>query len=152
MACIEVAKAMGADVVINAAEEDTVSRVFELTGGVGAEIVCECAGSPATFQQALDMVRNGGMMQADMLRPGGKVVMEAVYEQPIQWEPVYAIVKSIDMIACYGGCFITTIDLMKNGKINSQPLVTHEFPLDKIQEAFKTQLNPDETIKVVIKP
>jgi len=149
---MEVARAMGADVVINAAEEDAVSRVFELTGGVGAEIVCECAGSPATYQQALDMVRSGGMMQADMLRPGGKVILEAVYEQPIQWEPVYAITKGIEMIHCFGGCFPTTIDLMKTGKINSLPLITHEFPLDKIQEAFKTQMNPDETIKVIIKP
>ena len=149
---LEVAKAMGADIVIDAAKEDTVSRVFEITDGVGAEIVCECAGSPVTFQQALDMVRNGGMLQADMLRPGGKIILEAVYEEPIQWEPVTAITKGIEMIACFGGAFPPTIDLVKTGNINSKPLITHEFPLDKIQEAFMTQLNTDETIKVLIKP
>lgn len=148
----EVAKAMGADVVINAAEEDPVLRVLELTSGVGADIVAECAGAPATFQQALDMVRGGGMMQADMLRPGGKIILEGVYEEPIQWEPVNAIVKGVVMIACFGGCFPPTIEFLRTGKINTRPLITHEFPLDKIQEAFVTQQKVEEAIKVLIKP
>ena len=149
---LEVAKAMGADIVINAAEEDTVSRVFEITDGVGGDIVAECAGAPATFQQALDIVRNGGMLQADMLRPGGKIILEAVYEEPIQWEPVNAITKGVEMIACFGGCFPPTIEFLRTGKINTRPLITHEFPLDKIQEAFVTQQKVEEAIKVLIKP
>jgi len=149
---LEVAKAMGADIVINAAEEDTISRIFEITDGMGADIVAECAGAPVTFQQALDIVRSGGMLQADMLRPGGKIILEAVYEEPIQWEPVNAITKGVEMIACFGGAFPPTIDLLKTGKIDTKPLITHEFPLDKIQEAFATQLKPEEAIKVLIKP
>jgi len=149
---LELAQAMGADVVIDAAKEDTVARVYEITTGRGADIVCECAGTPQAFQQAFDMVRSGGMMQADKLRPGGKMILEALYEEPIHFEPFNAIVKGLDMIACFGGCFPSTIDLLKTGRINSKPLITHEFPLDAIQEAFKTQLNLDEAIKVLIKP
>ena len=44
------------------------------------------------------------------------------------------------------------MELMRAGKINTQPLITHQFPLDKITEAFAMQARPEEAVKVVIKP
>jgi len=149
---LQVAEAMGADVVINAAEEDPIQRVREATSGMGADIVVECAGAPVTFQQAIEMVR-GGLQQAfETVRPDSKIMLVGIYEQPIQWLPNSVVRKSIRMIGCYAGSFPPAIELLKTGKVNTRPLVTHEYPLDKAREAFETQLKADESIKVLIKP
>jgi 2-desacetyl-2-hydroxyethyl bacteriochlorophyllide A dehydrogenase len=138
---LEVAKATGADVVINAAEEDPIQRVREATSGMGAGIVVECAGAPATFQQALAMVRGGG-----------KVMLVGVYEEPIQWHPITVIQRNVSMIGCFAGSFPRAIDFLQTGKIDTKPLISHEFSLDEAPEAFETQLKADESVKVVIKP
>jgi len=137
----ELAKAMGADVVIDAATENPLKRVAQATGMLGADTVIECAGVPATFHQSLEMVRRGG-----------KIMIVGVYEQPIEWEPISMIMKNIRMIGCLGGGFPQAIEYLQSGKVNTKPLISHEFPLDKAKEAFETQLKADESIKVLIKP
>jgi len=146
---LEVAKAMGADVVINAAEEDPIEWVGEATSGMGADIVAECAGAPATFQQAIEMVR-GGTFEA--VHPEGKIMLVGIYEQPIQWAPISLIRKNVRMIGCFAGSFPQAIDFIQTRKVNTKPLITHEFPLDEAKEAFATQSKADESIKVLIKP
>jgi len=54
------ARAFGADVTINNGSEDAVKTVFELTGGLGADVAMEAVGVPATFELAADLVRPGG--------------------------------------------------------------------------------------------
>src|ERR1700681_2113468 len=54
------AKEFGADVTINNGHEDAVKKVFELTGGLGADVAMEAVGVPATFELATDLVRPGG--------------------------------------------------------------------------------------------
>jgi len=138
---LEGAKATGADVVINVAEEDPIGRVREVTSGTGANIVAECAGSPTTFQQAIEMVCGGG-----------KVMLVGSYEQPIQWEPIILMHKNARMIGCFAGSFPRAIGFLQAGQVNTKPLITHEFTLDKAREAFEIQLKVDETVKVLIKP
>ncbi len=57
---LEVARSLGATSVINAATEDPVTRVKELTAGRGADVVIETAGIPDVWSMALAMVRKGG--------------------------------------------------------------------------------------------
>jgi threonine dehydrogenase-like Zn-dependent dehydrogenase len=149
---LEVARATGADIVINAAEEDSILRVREMTSGMGADIVAECAGTPITFQQAIGMVR-GGLQQAfETERPDGKIMLVGVYEQPIQWAPISVINNSVRMIGCFAGAFPPAIELLRIGKVDTKPLISHEFTIENTREAFETQLNTDESLKVIIKP
>jgi L-iditol 2-dehydrogenase len=60
---LALAAAMGADVVIDLAAtsaDDRLSRVLELTGGIGADVVVEAAGSARAFEEGLRFARNGG--------------------------------------------------------------------------------------------
>jgi len=149
---LEVAKTTGADIIINAAEEDPVLRIREITSSIGADIVAECAGKPITFDQAIGMVR-GSMQQAfETKRPDGRIMLVGVYEEPIQWMPIMVINNSVRLIGCFSGGFAPAIDLLKTGKVNTASLITHEFPLDQAREAFETQLRAEESIKVLIKP
>jgi len=131
----------GADLVIDAASADAVQAVKDATGGFGVETVFECAGSPETFHQA-----------ADMARGGGKVILVGVYEQPVTWDPNLAIIRNLTFVGILGGHFPTSIDLLASGKINTKPLITHAFPVEKAKEAFETQMTDPTAVKVLITP
>jgi len=42
--------------------------------------------------------------------------------------------------------------LLESGVVKVKPMISHEFPLEKVNEAFKTQLNKELSIKVLVKP
>ena len=44
------------------------------------------------------------------------------------------------------------VKLLSDGSVDTTPLITHEFPLEKTKEAFDTQLSSPEAIKVLVKP
>lgn len=56
------AKRLGADVVLEPA--DAVTRIRELTGGLGADIAVEALGHQATFEACCNSVRNGGTVSS----------------------------------------------------------------------------------------
>jgi (R,R)-butanediol dehydrogenase / meso-butanediol dehydrogenase / diacetyl reductase len=57
---LENARELGADHVVNAADEDAVSRVKDLTRGEGAPVVIEASGAPRSPDEAVKMARRGG--------------------------------------------------------------------------------------------
>ena len=62
----QISSELGADVVVNAADEDPVEAVHRLTDGEGADLVIDCVGGHAgvkSFEQAQDMVRRKGTIQ-----------------------------------------------------------------------------------------
>jgi len=88
----------------------------------------------------------------NMLNDGGKIMLMSVYEQAAEWQPTPVMVKGVRMIGCIAGRLGDALELMKAGKIKTAPLVTHEFPLAEITEAFDMQARPAEAVKVLIKP
>lgn len=109
----------GALAVVDADKEDVVPLVKKMTAGKGADIIFECAGSERTFQQSLAMVHKGG-----------KVEIVAIYEVPFTWNPSALVSNDVDLIGCGLRWDIPgAIDLMKSGKVDIRPYVTHEFPL-----------------------
>lgn len=56
---LEMARRLGADVAVNAAQADPVEAVRQSTDGAGADVVLETAGTPRTVSQACQMVKRG---------------------------------------------------------------------------------------------
>ncbi|MFC2021279.1 zinc-binding dehydrogenase [Chloroflexota bacterium] len=139
---LKLAKESGADVVVDAAREGVVPIVSEVTSGKMADIVFEVAGTETTYQQALQIVHRGG-----------KVDMVGLYREPITWNPSYIVTNDITLIGC-GLRFDLpgAIDLLQNGKVNTKSLITHQFPLDSVKEAFDTQIEVEDAIKVLVRP
>jgi threonine dehydrogenase-like Zn-dependent dehydrogenase len=127
------AAALGADVVINAAEEDPVARVNELTDGQGAQVVIDCVGGKAgvrSFSQALDMCR-----------PLGRIHLIALYHG----EPLPLDAGKIQRRLLIGGYYTdeprtpfaaAAMAAIADGGIKVEPLVTHHFPSIAAKEAF----------------
>ena len=139
---LKLAKTAGADTIINAASDNIVPVVQEKTSSKSADIVFECAGTAETFEQSFRMVHNGG-----------KVALVGLYEQPVTWNPATIVSHDIDIIGC-GLRFDLpgAIDLITSGQVDTEPYISHEFPLEGIREAFETQLTADDAVKVLVKP
>ncbi|KAL9933181.1 hypothetical protein V8E36_007899 [Tilletia maclaganii] len=95
---LEQAKKHGAAHTINLTDENVAERVKELTGGRGADVVCEVVGSAQALQLALDLVRPWGAISScgvhthEVSLPGG-----ALYAKNVKFQfgrcPVRAILK-----------------------------------------------------------
>ncbi|MEH3159487.1 MAG: zinc-binding dehydrogenase [Sphingomonas taxi] len=137
---LDLARTLGADRVVDPAEEDPVAAIATLTQGRGADIVFECAGGesmPTTLPLATRMARRGG-----------KVVIVGGFDEgdtaiPLPWQHIQmaeiALIPSAsfafhDIYAEQG----EVLDLLARGKLRTQPLVTHRFPLERINDAFDT--------------
>jgi len=139
---LQLAKEGGAHTVVDAARDDVVPLVAQLSDGKGADIVFEVAGFESTFQQAMRMVHRGA-----------KIEMVGLYDKPFMWNPSFLPGNDITLIGCGLRWDLPgAVKLMKEGKVNTKPLVTHTFPLDRVKDAFDTQIKAPDAIKVVIKP
>ena len=127
---LEVAKKLGADEIIPAGEVDPVKSVLELTNGLGADVVIETAGVEETMLQAYEMVR-----------PGGAILQFGIGPEKIKDIPGQSYYfKDITVIGSRAGLpedFERSIKLVSSGKIDLEPLVTHQFSLEEIQKGFE---------------
>lgn len=157
---LAMAQEMGANVLINATREDPYQKMLEITGSRnilymdealgGVDTVFDCAGATTNLTGAPPMWQ--GLL---MLRENGKLVLVAIYEKPVEINYNIVVRKGIKVFGSWGWQFeefIQSLELMRSGKVDRRPLITHEFPLDKAKEAYETQLKADEAIKVLIKP
>jgi 2-desacetyl-2-hydroxyethyl bacteriochlorophyllide A dehydrogenase len=139
---LKLAKEAGASQVIDAATGDIVAAAQEFSSGKGMDAVFECAGAPSTFQQALDIVHRGA-----------KIDIVGLYEQPVTWNPGAIVSKDLTLIGCGLAWDIPgAVKLVEDGCADTRRLITHQFPLEKIKEAFETQINDPDAIKVLLKP
>jgi L-iditol 2-dehydrogenase len=140
---LDLAKAMGATHIIDAGREDVVERVMELTNGEGAHFVFEAAGTAKTFQQTVEVARDGGFV----------VLLGLAQDLQIPMPMVEALIKEVNFVTSfrYNNIFEEAITLMANKRVDVRPMITHEYPFEKTLEAFDVAENAkDKAIKVMI--
>ena len=147
-------KTLGAHETINTAKEDPVKKVMELTDGIGADVVCECVGGKAastTLPQAVSMVRRKGKIGLIGGMRRGLPAMELDWSK-VQWQEVDIVPVSGFYFWGNDPEFQVVSDLLADGKLHATEMITHRFPLEKINEAFETAANKQKTkaIKVVL--
>jgi threonine 3-dehydrogenase len=127
---LALARRMGAQVTIDASADDVVRTVLGETGGEGADLVCEMSGVPAALQQAFGAVRLGGRVHLLGL-PNGAVPLDLARD---------VIFKGITVYGVVGRKMYETWHQMRRyltaGLLDPRPVITHQFPLAKIDEAL----------------
>jgi len=127
---LALAEKMGAHITINAAKDDVVKTVVGETGGEGADVVCEMSGVPSALHQAFAAVRMGGRVQLLGI-PKGDVPMDFANE---------IIFKGITIYGVIGRKMYETWHQMRRfltgGQFDPRPVITHRFPLAKIDDAL----------------
>ena len=145
---LDMAKQMGADVVINVGEttrEERIEQIQDLTSGVGADIAIECAGLPMVFSEALDVVRRGG-----------KVIEVGHYTDSghIQVRPHQICNKDLDVCGVWAYPqiqFQTALDFLQITRAPLSELITHHLPLYQLEKGLD-MLGQEGVYKVVIEP
>lgn len=135
---------LGATEVINSGKEDALKKIEELTNGRGADVVFETAGSPVTIAQTPFIVRRGGMITL--------VGISAKEEITYNFAQIMDKEATIKSVFRYRNIYPKAIAAVSSGAINVKGIVTHEFDLEHIQDAYDEAVNnKTDLVKAVIK-
>lgn len=147
---LELAKKLGADVVINSKEENPVEVVMKMTGGVGADVVVEVAGTQDSFNTASEIVRHNGKFvfyswvttpitlnisrwHDDGIEFINTCLVHHTWQERLLWTP-----QALRPVA--------------QGLIDVKSLITNEFKLDDIKAGFELADKDDAAVKIVFRP
>lgn len=136
---------IGADITVNSREADGAEAISGLTGGVMADMVIETSGTAVGATQAVELVKKSG-----------RIAFVGIYSEPVTLNLNKVVQWNVQMA---GGkaegedVLDRIVPLMESGRIQTKPLLTHQFSLDQINEGLYTYTNRiGNAIKVVIKP
>src|SRR4051812_10489372 len=140
---LEKAAALGFETVDTTAG-DPVAAVRELTGGLGADVVLECAGVPETLTWAMAM-----------LRRGGRCAMVGIPTEDVGLRLQPLVLDELELVGsrASAGEMRRVMPFVANGRMRVGELITHRFPLTEYAEALA--LFDDRSsgaIKIIINP
>jgi threonine dehydrogenase-like Zn-dependent dehydrogenase len=143
----EIARRMGADVVLDPRKSDVVAEIKKLTGG-GADVSIEALGLQETFEAALRSLRPGGTLSSLGVYSGK---LQVPYDAFAAGLGDHKIVTTL----CPGGKerMRRLIEMVRSRRFDPLPLLTHAFPLDRIGDAYALfGERRDGVLKVAIRP
>jgi L-iditol 2-dehydrogenase len=140
---------IGADAVINSADEDVLARLLELhgegesrfPGKAGTDIYLDAAGVPAVVNTALAAAKSGATL-----------AIVGVHKEPIPVEFINVMSNEITIVGSMGypdEIFEVTKDLVANWEKYAL-IVSHTIPFDKVGEALELASTPGAADKVVV--
>jgi len=141
---LKLARELGADYVVNVQKDDPKTLVADLTeGGFGADVVYECSGAGPAAAQLLTLVRRRGCY-----------VQIGLFGKPVAWDLdqlCYKELLATGSNASVPSSWNRAIQLMAEGKVRTDALITHIFDITDWEKAFGTF--EDKTgIKTLLKP
>jgi len=140
------AEKLGADETVNASKTNVVETVRQFTSGYGADVVIEAIGLPATWEQALKLVRKGGtVLEFGGCPPGTEIRLNAELLH-------YGEVKVLGTFHTTPLHFRKALDLIASRTIDVRPLITRKMKLEEIKEAFDILSASKTEIKIAINP
>ena len=139
------AKAMGADVTIDASKEDPIEAVKKLTDGRGADIVVAAIGHRVANEQGMQMIAQRGTFV---------VFASAHPETPIEVAPNSLHnneQRIMGVVSSEKQDFYTATKLIREGQGDLTPLVQNRYPLSNLSGALDEAILPG-TYRIVVEP
>jgi threonine 3-dehydrogenase len=141
----DLAKRMGADVVVDPSQRDAVEAVMEATDGHGAEVVLEMSGVPKVIDQG-----------TRMLTGGGRIALLGLPTEPVSLELTDNVIfKEARIFGVTGRELFRTWEvtstLLATGMVDPSPVITHRFGLSDYEQAFEAMAS-GRTGKVILTP
>jgi len=128
---IQLAKKVGADVVLNPKKDNVVQRVLAETGGLGVDVVLEMSGNHEAIQEALEA-----------LRPGGRYSILGIPDTPMEIDLgrdiifKYITVQGINGRLMFSTWYKTS-RFLSSGRLNIEPIITHRLRLDEFEKGME---------------
>ncbi len=126
----KLAKARGANFVVDPIKTDPVDEVKKITSGQGADVVIEAVGSPQTMEQAIQMAKKGGIVN---------IFGVAATNAFSRIKPFDIYFRELTVLGTYAvtlDTFNRAAKLLASGRLNIDYLLTDEFPLSQLEEAI----------------
>jgi 2-desacetyl-2-hydroxyethyl bacteriochlorophyllide A dehydrogenase len=123
--------------------DDAKELVMALTKDIGARFVIECTGKPQNLEKSTDLVSKGGTI----------VMMELIGNRLVQLPLTKIVTDEIKLLGSMTYCrdFPIAIDLADSRAVNLKSIISHEYELSNINEAFENlSEDNDDMIKAVI--
>lgn len=140
---LELAKRLGADETFDARDPDLVAKIHKLTNGDGVDVLLEMSGQGSAIDTGLQMVRNGG--RAALLGIPSDNISINLAER--------IIFKGLTVLGINGRTMFETWyqtqALVKSGRVDLRPIITHVLPYTAFDEAFAL-MKSGEAAKIVL--
>jgi len=134
---------LGADHVINAAEQSARDAIFEINGGRGVDFVLECSGAPSGVDEAIKLVNRGG-----------RICLAAFAHEPQLVDVCEIVTNNIYLFGIRGegkSAVRRAASLMAQKKLDASPIHTHTFPFEELETGLRyAREKLDGAIKIVI--
>lgn len=141
---LNLAKELGADVVINPLKEDVIQRVLEETNHKGADVVGEFSGNKTAIEQAFKYVKPGGGLSLLGI-PNKDIDIDLANDVVFKGIQIYGVVGRRIYDTWYQVKELIDQDLLDLDKV-----ITHVMDLSDIDEAMKIMGSGDSG-KIVLK-
>jgi L-iditol 2-dehydrogenase len=145
---LQAAKELGADYTVEVesqgeVNQDVVDLVNDVSHGRGADVVVSAAGhDPSVLQEAIDISSKRGQIVYFAATMSDPVTLNL---DPIHYEEL-TIVGSHDSTF---GKYETALEVIERGVVDVEPIISHRFPLEEIDEAFEVA-KKKEDLKVMV--
>ncbi|MDT8903229.1 zinc-dependent alcohol dehydrogenase [Anaeroselena agilis] len=147
---LQLAKKLGADIVINATADDPVQAVLDITGGSGADVVVEAAGSEQSINAATALLKHNGIFvwYSWITRPV-RLDISRWHDDGIEFRNTCLVHHTRQERQVWTPQALRPV---VQGLIDIKSLITHEFSLKDIDKAFQFVDKDDAAVKVVLRP
>ena len=117
----------GSALSLNPSKVNIVSKIL-INEPLGLDLAFECCGKQEAFDQAIEL-----------LKPGGKLIVVGIPEFDL-WSMNVETTRrkeiSLQFIRRQVNCVEDALEMMKDGSVSIENMVTHRFPLVRTKEAF----------------
>ncbi len=140
----EIGLKSGADFAVDPFQEDLSEAIRGFTGQPGTDVVIECVGNTTAVRQAFGAAKRGTTVLLFSVPQAGtfhQLSLEDVYQKEL------TVVGSMINPDTHG----RAVELINRGKVKLEGIITHSFPVEKLEEAVRMQMS-DESIKVIVEP
>jgi L-iditol 2-dehydrogenase len=143
-------KQLALDEAINSSETDPLSAILDLTGGEGADVVIEVAGTGEAVQLCNDAVKhNGTLVFYSWITQDIKLNISRWHNNSLQVVNTGLVHHGVLQRHIWVPQALRPVLL---GQLDIAPLITHTFPLARIDEAMEVASNDPAAIKVLLRP
>jgi L-iditol 2-dehydrogenase len=140
---LDLARAVGADAIIDPRAADPVRQILSDTGNRGVDVAIDCAGKDNSINQSIHTTRNAGRVVVTAIPPGVLV--------PIEFSPLRRKEIALYNVRRSNHESGQALGLLAEYTTRFAPIVTHRRPLDEISRAFaQLETYEDGVGKVVI--
>ena len=132
--------------VIDGGQEDVAAVVHERTGGLGADVVIVAGPTREAYESSIHLARKGGAVSLFSSLPKD--------DPDVTWNSRiihYGELRLVGVSDSRPQHVAKAVELMAQGKLDAESLVTHRLPLEKIHQGIDLMKNK-QSLKVLVNP